>query len=140
MYQKHCLLSVERRRYLEHSAAAADHSFRKRCSERYFADCPKCNRKTCRLRQTSNRPVEAEPVVEAGFDPEKQKGSCQNAEIAETAGSADRTAHTPFAQALISLAETTAVHSDCTGIVEFGIASLRHLARLDLAAVRRMVE
>lgn len=92
---------------------------------------------TCHLRQMSNRPVEAEPVVEADFDPEKPKGSYQNA---ETAGSADGTAHMPFAQALISLAEAAAVHSGCTEIVGFEIANLCHLARPDLAAVRQMVD
>lgn len=89
--------------------------------------------------QTSNHPVEAESVVGAGFDPAKQKGSCQTSETAETAGSADRTARMPSAQALISLAEAPAVHSDCTGIAKFGTASLCHLAKLDLAAVWQMV-
>lgn len=46
----------------------------------------------------------------------------------------------PSAQALISLAGTTVVHSDCTGIVRFEVAILRHLARLDLAAVWQTVD
>ena len=98
--------------------------------------------RTSHSTQTSNHPVEAESVVGAGFDPAKQKGSCQTsetAETAETAGSADRTARMPSAQALISLAEAPAVHSDCTGIAKFGTASLCHLAKLDLAAVWQMV-
>ena len=44
----------------------------------------------------------------------------------------------PFVQALISLAGTPAVQSDCTGIVSFGTVSLCHWARLDLAAVWQM--
>ncbi len=140
MHRKRCRLSAEMRHYPEHSVAIADHRFRKCCSGKHFADCQTCSMRTCHSTQTSSHPVEAGPVVEADFGLEKQKSSCQNVESAESAGSADRTAHMPSAQAQISLAETPAVQNDCTDIVKFGIASRYHLALLDLAAVWQMAD
>ena len=139
MHRKHYLLSAEKRQYLGRFVAIADHSFRKRYSDKHFVDYQTCSMKTSHSTQTSNHPVEAESVVEADFDPVKQKGSCQIVETAEIAGSADRTAHMPSARGLISLAEAPAAHSGCTDIVKFGTASLFHLAKVDLAAVRQMV-
>ena len=135
--QKRCPLSVERRLYPEHSAATAGHSFRRRCFDKHFADYQRCNKWICRSTQTSNRPVEPGSVVEAGFDPEKLKN---NSRTAETAEFADQTAHTLFAQALIFLVEAPAVHSGRMDIVKSVTVSLRHLARLGLAAVLQMVD
>lgn len=132
MYRKHYLLSAEMRQCLEHSAAIADYSCRRYCSDKYFADCQTCSMRTCRSTQKSNPPVVAGPAVEADFGPGKQKDSCQTAETAE---SADRKAHMPFARALISLAEVSAVHSGCMGIERPVMERLYHLARPDQAAV-----
>ncbi len=60
--------------------------------------------------------------------------------MAETAGSADRTAHMPSVQALIFLAGALVVRNGCTDIEKSGAANLRHLARLDLVAVWQMVD
>ena len=111
MHRKHYLLSVEKRQYLGRFVAIADHSFRKCCFHKHFVDYQTCSMGTSHSTQTSNHPVEAESVVETGFDPVKQKGSCQTAETAETAGSVDRTAHMSSARGLISLAEAPAAHS-----------------------------
>ena len=140
MHQKHYLLSAEMRHYPEHSVAIADHRFRKCCSDKHFADCQTCSMRTCHSTQTSSHPVEAGPVVEADSGLEAQKSNCQVVESAESAGSADRTAHMPSAQARISLAETPAVQNDCTDIVKFGTASRYHWALLDLAAVWQMAD
>lgn len=93
--------------------------------------------RTCRSTQRSNRPVEAGPAVEADFDPGRQKENCQTAEIAE---SADQKAHMPSAQALISLAEASAVHSGCKDIELPVMERLCHLVRPDQAAVWQKVE
>ena len=90
----------------------------------------------CRLTQTSMRLVEAESVEEAGSDLEGRN----NCRTAETAGSADQTARMPSVQALISLAEAPAIHSDYTDTLKPGTAKRRHLARFDSAAVWRMVD
>ena len=94
MYRKHYLLSAEMRQYPENFVAIADHSFRKCYSGKNFADCQTYNMRTYHSRQKNNHPVEAGSAVEADFDHEKQKDSCQTAETAE---SADQTAHMPFA-------------------------------------------
>ncbi len=46
----------------------------------------------------------------------------------------------PSVQALIFLAEALVVRNGCTDIEKSGTASLRHLARLDLAAVWQTVD
>lgn len=71
MLQKHYLLSAETRQYLDHSAAIADHSFRKCCSDECFAELLRCSMRICRLTQTSNRRVEAGSVAEPDLDPGK---------------------------------------------------------------------
>ena len=55
--------------------------------------------------------------------------------IAGTAESADRMAHMPSEQALISLVEASAVHSDRTDMSMSETANLCHLAKPELAAV-----
>lgn len=140
MRRKHYLLSAEKRQYLGRFVAIADHSFRKWYSDKHSVDYQTCSMRTSHATRTSNHPVEAEFVVEVGSDLVKQKGSCQIVETAEIAGSVDRTARMPSAQALILLVEVLAAHSDCTGIVKFGTASLCHLAKLDSAAVWPMVD
>ena len=80
--------------------------------------------------------VEVESVVEAGSGLGEWRNSCQTA---ETAGSADRTARMPFAQALIFLAEAPAVHNDYTDTLK-PAACLSRLARSDSAAVWRMAD
>ena len=131
-HQKHYLLSAESGQYLEHSAAIADHSSRRYYSDKHFADCQTCSKRTCRSRQTSNHPAEAGPAVEAVVGSGKQKDSCQTAETAEFA---DRKAHMPSAQALISLAEVLADRSGCMDIERPVMERLCHLVEPDLAAV-----
>lgn len=140
MHQKHYHLSAEKRRYLGHLVVIADRSCRKCYSDKHFVDCQTCSMRTSHSMQTSNHPVEAESVVEAGSDLVKQKGSRQTVETAEIAEPVDRTAHMLSAQALIFLVEAPAAHSDCTGIVKFGTGSLNHSVKLDSAAVLQMVD
>ena len=71
MYRKRYRLSAEKRHYPEHSVAIADHRFRKCCFDKHFADYQTCSMKTCHSTQTSSHLVEAGPVVEADFGPEK---------------------------------------------------------------------